>query len=106
MKNITKKLDLAPWPCTLIVTMVDELEDCSGRTCADGDGNIYIEYEKSSFPDLVVHESTHAKQFLEKYVSTTLDSETEAYLLQHIVNWTLNTFVDYIGGTDNKKGNK
>lgn len=96
MKNKVKKLDLSPWPCTLTVSIVDELEDCGGRTCSDSEGNIFVEYEKASFPDIVVHETVHVKYFLEKYCCTKLDQETEAYLIQHIVTWTYNTFAEYM----------
>lgn len=84
-----RKVSLKPYPCTLHLCIKDELDgNAGGMTWSDG-SNIYVEYERDSYPLFVVHESMHVLQELEEYIDCQLDKESQAYLLQYIVDTTL-----------------
>lgn len=95
----TSKLELHPYPAWLVLRLTDKEGDPRdlGITEDLGDGCFRMTLrpallEAGSDPSLesvVVHEAVHVVQFLEKYIESELDMESEAYMVQRVFDWVV-----------------
>lgn len=93
----TAGLDLHPYPARLELRVTDKGGDPRDLGEAEdlGDGRFRMTLrpmllEKGSYPSLesvAVHEAVHVVQFLQKYIESDLDMESEAYMVQRIFDW-------------------
>lgn len=95
----TSKLELQPYPAWLVLRVTDKGGDPRDLGLAEdlGEGVFRMTVrpallEAGSDPSLesvVVHEAVHVVQFLEKYIESELDMESEAYLVQRVFDWVV-----------------
>ena len=86
MKTRKFSFSLRPYPvCVEVVLGAKPAENELARTEQLGNGAVavkFAEYEPAI--DVVVHEAVHVKQFVEKFVETEFDDETEAYFTEYV----------------------
>jgi len=83
-----KKIKILPFPVSFYLKIIDEIQSPFAgltRYCQD-EGIIIVELPKTASLETIVHESMHVIQYLAKFVETTFDDETQAYLLEFVFN--------------------
>lgn len=95
----TAKLELQPYPARLELRVTDKCGSPydMGLTEDLGGGRFRMTLrpallEAGSDPSLesvVVHEAVHVVQFLQKYIESELDMESEAYMVQRVFDWVV-----------------
>lgn len=95
-KSFVKKLE--PYPVVLRLILNDQRFSTPQHKnnvglCIQDDSLITIlinpNFDKKIQLGGIIHETTHAVQFVEEIIETVLDSESRAYLMQSIAMWVI-----------------
>ena len=88
-KKTQKTVALEPYPLTLRVkTTMKPMGDVVASTILMSDGEIITKFDlnrsKSELHSAAIHESVHVCQFVQDFVQTKFDIETEAYFIEEV----------------------
>jgi len=82
-----KKHKLTPFKAFLCIGISEDVKSTSGATTYSNDGGyIYVVFKSLRDVSTCTHEAVHCVQFLEEWVNTKFDIETQAYMTEHVFN--------------------
>lgn len=84
---------LSPWPVKMVLKHEVLDESLEGSTSEISPGVVLVQINSMYSGDeallSIVHECMHVVQYVEEVIETPLDKESEAYLLQGLVEWCM-----------------
>lgn len=90
------KMKLDPFPVTLKLKFTSTLIDENALGTTDIDNDIVVVKvciaEKDKVVPTIIHESVHVIQFLQQFLDTQLDIETQAYMAERVACWAIDRY--------------
>lgn len=84
---------LSPWPVKMVLRHEVLDESLEGTTSEISPGVVQVQINSIYANDeallSIVHECMHVVQYVEEVIENSLDKESEAYLLQSLVEWCM-----------------